>query len=101
MTEAKELHGENKVSALLEKGGITEFKSNPYGATVKTDRGAYNINSNDINGIRGYVSNERTLGALTGADVFETLRAPSSYKTLIEKPKNPEHLKRPDYPTVG
>jgi len=68
------LNDEKKVSELLEKSNIKYANLTEEGARIETDDGrAYVIGPIGLNGLRPYTPDDRSLGSLTGGDIFAQL----------------------------
>ena len=83
------LNEEKGVSELLENNGIKYAVLTEDGARVATNDGrAYIIGQKGINGLRT-PSDERTIGSLTGGDIFAQLRNETPFIAGYRSEKKP------------
>ena len=83
------LNDEKGVSELLENKGIKYAVLTEDGARIATNDGkAYMIGQRGINGLRT-PSDERTIGSLTGGDIFTQLRNEAPFVAGYRSEKKP------------
>jgi hypothetical protein len=83
------LNDEERVSELLENNVIKYANLTEDGARIATNDGrAYMIGQRGINGLRT-PSDERTIGSLTGGDIFAQLRNETPFIAGYKSEKRP------------